>query len=526
MTRREVILRAARSGGYGAAFLAMRSMNLLAEPPADSTPFQLPPNIGRGTKVAVLGAGIAGMVAAYELRKAGFDCTVLEARERPGGRNWTIRRGNTIEFTDGTIQRCAFDEGLYFNAGPGRIPSIHRTMLGYCRELGVAMEVEVNTSRSALLQCDGVLGGAPIEQREAANDARGHVAELLAKVIRRGALDEEITREDRERMLAFLRNFGDLRSDDSYAGSERAGVKRFGGAGEIDEELREPLPMSTLLDASFWRALTFEEGLDMQATMLQPVGGMDRIPYAFAKKLGTVVKYRSPVKEIRKTTNGVRIVYLDGPSRSERALEASYCICTIPVSVLKNTQHDFSPLVASAINQVDYAAAYKIAWESRRFWEQNENIYGGISWLARGPISLESGSSLANVWYPSGGLLSEKGVLISGYGNDSGEFGNLPTIEAKLAASRAAVEKLHPGHGKELMKPLYVSWAKIPFSLGSWLRTAAGYYEGPYQDFISGDDRIYFAGDHCTHVNTWQEGAALSAQRAVRLIATRVGEAA
>ncbi|MBV8843269.1 MAG: FAD-dependent oxidoreductase, partial [Bryobacterales bacterium] len=492
--------------------------------PAETVPFSLPPNTGKGTKVAVLGAGIAGLVAAYELRNAGFDCTVLEARDRPGGRNWTIRRGNTVEFIDGTIQRCAFDEGLYFNAGPGRIPSIHRTMLRYCRELGVAMEVEVNTSRSALLQCDGVFGSAPLEQREAINDARGHVAELLSKAIRRGALDEEITAGDRERMLAFLRSFGDLQSDYVYAGSSRAGVKRFGGAGDLEEEAREPLPMGALLDASFWRALTFEEGLDMQATMLQPVGGMDRIPYAFAKHLGNAVKYRCPVKEIRKTSRGVRVVYAEHASGSIRTLEADYCICTLPVSVLKNTGHDFSPGVAAAIRQVDYASGYKIAWEARRFWEQDDNIYGGISWLAHGPVSLESGSVLANVWYPSGGLLSEKGVLVAGYGTEMGEFGSLPTIEAKLAASRAAVEKLHPGRGKELTKPLYVAWAKIPFSLGSWLRGGPGYYDGPYRDFIGSDDRIYFAGDHCSHVNTWQEGAALSAQRAVGLIASRTRE--
>ena len=79
MTRRELIWHAARTGGYGAAFLAMRSMDLLASPLAVTTPFQIPPNAGRGTKVAILGAGIAGLVAAFEMRKAGFDCTVLEA---------------------------------------------------------------------------------------------------------------------------------------------------------------------------------------------------------------------------------------------------------------------------------------------------------------------------------------------------------------------------------------------------------------------------------------------------------------
>jgi monoamine oxidase len=520
MTRRELIWHAARTGGYGAAFLVMRSLDLLATPLAVSTPFEIPPNAGRGTKVAILGAGIAGLVAAYEMGKAGFDCTVLEARQRPGGRNWTIRRGAKVEFTDGTVQQCSFDEGQYFNAGPARIPSIHQTMLGYCRELGVAMEVEVNTSRSSFLQSDKAFDGRPIEEREVINDTRGHVAELLAKAIRQGALDQDVTSEDRGRMLAFLRSFGDLRSDYAYAGSSRAGLKQLPGAGEVDEVGREPLPMHALLDASFWPGVMFEEGLDYQATMFQPVGGMDRIPHAFAQKLGKVVKYECPVREIRKTPNGVRVVYTE--RGAARSLEASYCICTLPLSVLKATQNDLSPRVVSAVNQVSYAAGYKIAWESRRFWEQENNIYGGISWLSTGPISVES-SVLANVWYPSGGMLSEKGVLIAGYGTESGEFGRLPSMEAKFAASRAAVEKLHPGRSKELTKPLYVSWAKIPFNLGSWIRDD-GYHEGPYKEFLNPDDRVYFAGDYCSHLTTWQEGAALSAQRAVEMIARRMRE--
>jgi monoamine oxidase len=454
------------------------------------------------------------------MRKAGFDCTLLEARQRPGGRNWTIRRDAKVEFTDGTVQQCLFDEGQYFNAGPARIPSLHQTMLGYCKELGVTMEVEVNTSRSTLLQSDTAFDGRPIEQREVINDGRGHVAELLAKAIRQGALDQDVTSEDRERMLAFLRSFGDLRSDYVYAGSSRSGLKRLPGAGEVDEEGREPLPMRALLDASFWPGVMFEEGLDYQATMFQPSGGMDRIPYAFAQKLGKVVKYGCPVREIRNIPNGVRVVYAE--RGAVRSLEASYCICTVPLSVLQGTRNDLSPRVVSAINQVAYAAAYKIAWESRRFWEQENNIYGGISWLSTGPISVEA-SILANVWYPSGGMLSEKGVLVAGYGTENGEFGRLPSMEAKFTASRAAVEKLHPGRSKELTKPLYVAWAKIPFNLGSWVR-GDGYHEGPYKEFLVPDGRVYFAGDYCSHLTTWQEGAALSAQRAVEMIAKRVRE--
>jgi hypothetical protein len=83
-------------------------------------------------------------------------------------------------------------------------------MLGYCDELGVPLEVEVNSSRGALMQCDKLNGGAPVTERRAVNDTRGHVSELLAKCIKKGALDEEITAEDRERMIEFPPQYGDL----------------------------------------------------------------------------------------------------------------------------------------------------------------------------------------------------------------------------------------------------------------------------------------------------------------------------
>ena len=276
-------------------------------------------------------------MAAYELRKAGFDCTVLEARQRPGGRNWSVRGGDKVEFTDGTAQQCAFDQGLYLNAGPGRIPSIHRTLLGYCRELGVEMEVEINSTRSALVQNDHMFDKRPIEQRQAINDMRGHVAELLAKAVRQGALDQEITARDKERMVAFLRGFGDLGADYRYTGSTRAGVSRFAGAADAEDEGRPPLPLGALLDAGFWQGLLLEERLDMQAVMLQPIGGMDRIAFAFARRLGNVVKYGCPVTEIRKTAAGVRVVYAEGEGRRTRAVEASYCVCAVPPMLLAAT---------------------------------------------------------------------------------------------------------------------------------------------------------------------------------------------
>src|SRR5260370_26138474 len=162
----------------------------------ESEPRLLEKGTGHGTKVVVLGAGVAGLSAAYELGQAGYDVTVLEARDRVGGRNWTIRAGAKLEMNDGRRQVCEFDPDLYWNCGPARIPSHHQAVLGYCRELGVPLEVEVNMSRGALLLNPAANGGKPIEMRQAINDARGEISQLLGKALDSGALDPQLTGPD------------------------------------------------------------------------------------------------------------------------------------------------------------------------------------------------------------------------------------------------------------------------------------------------------------------------------------------
>src|SRR6202163_214253 len=249
-TRRNFLTQVGRAGGFGAAYTIMQSLGLLPIPASRASVVHLPQTLGKGKSVVILGAGISGMVAAWELSKAGYSCTILEARGRAGGRNWTIRNGTRVEMTDGTTQTCSFDEPNYFNAGPARLPSQHQTFLGYCREFGVPLEVEVNSSRSSLLQCASLNGGKPVEQRQVMNDTRGHVAELLAKSLNKRALDEDLTAEDKERMLEFLRKYGDLSPDNFYKGSSRSGYKTRPGAADQVGVPRDPLDMHALLNAS------------------------------------------------------------------------------------------------------------------------------------------------------------------------------------------------------------------------------------------------------------------------------------
>ena len=533
-SRRDFIYRAGCAGGYNAAFLAMHGLGLM-EASSQALPVKAEAGSGKGVQVVVLGAGIAGLVAGYELRALGYDCTVLESRPRPGGRNWTVRGGDTVTFLDGTKQNCTWDAGHYQNFGPARLPSIHKTILGYCKALGVPLQVEVNMTRSSFLQNDAADGGKPVLLRQAENDTRGHVSELLAKSIRQGALDQDLTKEDRERMLSFLEIYGPLDDADKYVGSDRAGYTQTAGAGNQVGVLSKPIDMHTLLDEDFWQGVLFDEQFDMQATMFQPVGGMDRIPYAFAKSLGSMVKYNAPVTEIRKTAKGVKVGYtMDG---APRMIEADYCICAMPLTILKRTPNDFSAPYKKVVNECTYASAFKIAWESRRFWEQDYNIYGGLEFVKTG---------CSPIWFPSADMFTERGVVVSGYSEEARSAIDGLSLAQKLGESRKSIERLHPGHGNELEKPMYVTWGKIPHNEGSWIRSygpgqerisygltrqtgearSSARFQRPtnpgYETLIEPDGPIIFAGDHVSHIVAWQEGAALSALRAVGEVSDRV----
>jgi monoamine oxidase len=510
ISRRDFLMRVGQAGGYSAAFATMQSLGLMPMKGAMAEPIAAAPGTGKGVKVVVLGAGIGGLVSAYELRKLGYEVTVLEARDRPGGRNWTGRNGTKVKFVDGTVQSINWEERNYQNLGPARLPSTHWTMLGYCRELGVPMEVEINTSRSSLLQNDKVNGGVPVPQRKAANDTRGHVAELLSKCIQQGALDSELTKEDRDRMTTFLKVYGPLDKTGAYVGSDRAGFKTPPGAGAQVPVPEVPMDMHTLLDADFWDGLLYEEAWDWQATMMQPVGGMDRIPYAFAKSLGPIIQYNSPVTEIKKTSNGVQIAYKQGDA--EKRIEAAYCITTLPFALLKKIPNDLSAPFKRVVDESTMGGAYKVAWESRRFWEQDYNIYGGLSFISEGP---------SPIWYPSSRLMHPTGVVVAGYTDEEGTPFAKMTLEEKFAASRESVEKLHPGHGKELKNPVYCGWKHVEWNEGSWIESYGGGADG-YNVIIEADGPIYFAGDTASHIVGWQEGAALSARRAVSMISARV----
>lgn len=511
-TRRSFIQAVGQIGGVSAAYVAMQGLGMMPTY-ANAQPLNLQPGSGKGVKVVILGAGIAGLASADELLKAGYDVTILEARARVGGHNWTVRGGDKIEWTDGSVQTCAFDQGQYFNTGPARIPSHHKAILDYCKDLGVELEVEVNASRSAYMRNAQANGGKPIQFRRAINDTRGHVSELLSKAINQGALDKQMSAADKERMLVFLRQYGELSSDALYKGSKRSGYTSLPGAAEAEGIANDPIPMGTLLDLDMWNTVLFEDSIDDQATMLQPVGGMDAFPKALAAKIGPrPFRLMSEVKEIRRTAAGARVVYLDRKTGRTNEILSDYVICTIPLPVLAKIPSDFSDPIKNTIGDVFYGNAVKIGFESRRFWEQDFQIYGGLS------FTKDPG---ATIWHPSGGFNRPKGVTVYYIYMGGEAVTSKPMAEQHLYAARE-IDAIFPGCGKELAKPVVVNWGKIPYNEGNKAFLTEEQTD-LYRVMNQADGPFYFANDWLSHAG-WQEGAIQSARHTVAAIDKRVHE--
>lgn len=515
MTSRRKFLQAiGRAGGFGATYVAMQALGLLAPASAaPAQPFALPPGSGNGVRVAVLGAGIGGLVAAYELQKAGYAVQVFEASNRIGGRVWSLRGGDTVVQTGRPDQRCDFDAGLYFNAGAARLPTHHHIIMGYARQFGVPLEVMVNVNRSAGFDSDGV-----IAQRQGVNDTRGLVNELLAKAINRGALDVELSGIDRNALLAHLDDVGHLDKAHRFMGAEASGFTELPGAYGNAGKRVTPLDLKAVTSRKFWGAgLSFEEIFDQQAPMLQPVGGMDRIARALFEQVKPLVSLGTPVRRLRRTSQGVTLLVGDGPA--SREITADFVVCALPVTPLKDLDSDFSKARKAAIARTPMAPASKVAFESRRFWEQDDHIYGGLAWTS---------AENEMVWYPSSAFNAEKGIVVGAYSTGftsvaaAERFSERPAAE-RIAIAAATIERLHPGRARELTKPLTVGWAQTPWAGGVatfWDEADGGPGRGAdYKLLCTPEDRVVFAGEHLSYLPGWQEGAAVTAHAAITLLA-------
>jgi monoamine oxidase len=162
----------------------------------------------------------------------------------------------------------------------------------------------------------------------------------------------------------------------------------------------------------------------------------------------------------------------------------------------------------------------KLAFEAPRFWERDDNIFGGLAWTDR---------LNENVLYPSEQFGAARGVIVGSYcagwthRENPDAFATL-SHEERFRISRESIEALHPGKSRLLSKGVTVAWGLTPLSEG----VGAMWPGGPvnptergaaYQELLKPEGPIVFAGEHLSYQGTWQEGAAMSAHEALKLVA-------
>ena len=517
VSRREFLNLLGAYGGSSAVLQAGVALGLMPGV-SQASNLSLQGMSGKGKKVAILGTGISALVSAWELTKAGYDCTVLEASHRAGGRVFTIRSGTVIDEI-GNYQRCDWDDDrhMYFNAGAARVPSIHRNVLHYCKELDVDLEVFVNESKTAWVQDDAMLDGRAVRNTDYTSSLRGFIAEMLTKSLGESELNAALSESESETLLSMMRSFGDLNENMLYQGSIRAG---YASGGFLDHgSKKDIIALRDLLKARNARSVftTTQEGTGSGPLLMQPVGGMDRIIYAFANRLGDRIKFLSPVTSVMVNDDGVEIGYeQDGTAA---LLKADYCFNCIPSHLMSGIPNNFPAPYMDALNYIRRGKAYKAAVQAKqRFWEK-EDIYGGISWV---------NSPIQQIWYPSHGIHKEKGIVLAAYNFGGGNFTEM-SQQDRIEALYIHGEKIHPNYRQLVEKPVTIAWHRMNHMLGCaprWSRTRGGWSHEEEQMYetvrqpVNG--RHYMIGDQITQHSAWMESAIQSAHYALADMDQRV----
>jgi monoamine oxidase len=239
--------------------------------------------------------------------------------------------------------------------------------------------------------------------------------------------------------------------------------------------------------------------------MFQPVGGMDRIAMALYRDVAPLVELDAKVTAIDQDERGVSVTYVDARRGGEaKHARADWCLCTIPLSILSEIPVKVSEPMLTAIQSAPYEAAVKFGLQfKRRFWEEDERIYGGISFTDL-PIQM--------IGYPIAGMnLGGKGVLLGGYvfGTNAYEF-NAMTPEQRVRKAVEMGAQIHPQYPAEFENGISVSWHRSPFTQGCFANWSDDARSKHYDNLCQIDGRIALAGEHASRLPAWQEGAVLS----------------
>ncbi len=523
VTKRSFLQTLGMIGGSAAVMTALNGWEI-----SKASTKAAPPTLssdGNGKKIIILGAGISGMVTALELSKKGYDCQILEAREFAGGRCQSARKGTVIEEIGGEKQICNFEHDQYLNIGPWRIPAEHKSTLHYCRTLGVKLEVMINECVQIYNYTEngsGPLNGQRIRNIDLKTDLQGNITELLAKCANDGALEQYLTPEDTELLVEKLVGSGLIDKESlEYKPNEGRGYRDYPGAGEHFGALSEPYNLSEILRV---KLRTQGSTADHPAVMYQAVGGMDQIAKAiFGALPAQMIKFNSEVTDIIQNDDGVEISYIDANTNQKTKTKADYCVSSIPFPVINKVNNNFDPEITDALKSPSAMSTVKTGVQmNRRFWEDDDMIYGGVAWSDI-PMQMMMSYPSADLFGADGGVILANYVLFA----PAVQFSNL-SIAERTEFALSVGEKFHPGAYRKHFTGNFISkaWHKTKYSLGGWSSWSARMRTNKFPRLVKGDKRVFITGDSMAPMLTgWMAGAIESAWLTIEEIDKRVGQA-
>jgi monoamine oxidase len=454
------------------------------------------PKARKRARVIVLGAGMAGLVAAYELLRAGHDPIVLEARPRVGGRIYTLRD--------------PFAHGLHAEVGAMRIPAAHDLTLAYVK--GFKLKTLPFTMGNPKAYCH--IGG--VRRRIADTDPgalgftldeheRGKTyAELWAAAIK--PLLDRLAAEGPRGWNWLVENYDDLSTREflEQCGWSEGAIEMFGLFANQE----------ALMNASFLELFREEAGRFYE-DMVQIAGGMDLLPRAFMPALAGRIRFGARVLALEQDANGVSIHYRTAARR--HAEKGDFAVVTLPFSILRHIEANpaFTRAKQRAIRQLHYDASAKILVQCRRrFWELDDGIYGGGS-VTDLPIR--------NVYYPEQGRETGRGVLLASYtwSEDAQRWGSLSPAD-RVAEAVDQLKHIHPQIESEFEAGASWMWHDDEFAGGAFALFEPGQQTLLHEAIVASEGRFHFAGEHASLAHAWIQGSIESGLRAAKEVAERV----
>jgi monoamine oxidase len=446
-------------------------------------------------RVVVLGAGVAGLVAAYELKALGHEVLVLEAQNRVGGRILTCRD---------------FAPGLYAEFGAMRIPRSHDLTMKYCARFGLPMVPFVMSNPKGLV----CIGGERMTMEEAQRvpdrlpfDLAPHERGKTADQLWGAAIADIKALLDREGHSAWER----IRAEfDQFSLYEFLKHRNF-SKGAI-----EYYAVMNFVEADMNNAVmeVLREDLEGAYVDMQTIdGGMDRLPNAFYAELRQEVRFGAEVRAIDQTDADVTVHYKTEAGRF--SIRADYCVCALPFPCLRTIElgRPFSHAKMRAIRQLNYPASTKILFQVRnRFWEQEDGIVGGAT-VTDLPIRRMN--------YPGACADTTRGILLASYtwGQDALQWGAMDP-ETRLEEALDDVEKIHPRIRDEYEVGTSYAWYADRWARGAFALFTPEQQTDLQAAIVEPEGRVHFAGEHCSLYHAWIQGALESGIRAAQEIHT------